>query len=110
MTVIADFGDWWIETHMVTVSITDAAGAVVSGEITLNRGGNFMSSSVFVQNMDSGNDNHQSIGVIAIERFAAPRQLVQGLAVTSLRLVLSKLAGVSGAANMVFMVTIFLRR
>jgi len=108
LTIVQDFGTWWVDSQLITISLPDADGAVVSAEITLTKPGRFLWCSVYPAVIVSGNDNQQAVGSFTVERFASPRQLLPGLVVESLRMVISKQAGVDGASNISYRINMIM--
>jgi len=107
LTIIFQVGkNFWIEYHLMSITLPDAAGLAVSGTTNLDRAGSFLGSSVMIA-FQSNNDNTQAMAGAAEIRTGAAINF--GDTVASIQIRQNKQIGTAGATAVTYHVLVFMR-
>jgi len=110
MTIIADYGDYHVESIRVVFNIEDAAGEYVSADINLEQGGRYMGSSTTI-NGGASNDNSQRIAAVQLGiRAPVAKDAFFGDEITQVRARLLKDAGTAGSTAVAVEMLIWIRK
>jgi len=110
MTIIKDEGDdFWIESHLYSIVLTDAAGLVTGSDTNLDSPGTLLGITITPINTPN-NDNTQSVGTWDALFNAGADAFAIGLHIADFRLRVTKLIGTAGNTTLFFAVLLLMRR
>jgi len=109
MTIIFEAGDFWIESFITSVSLSDAAGSDNSANNPLTRPARFLGGTVMAVSSTASNDNLEAVGLVRLldQSFGG---ISFGEAITGVRVQTTKQIGTAGAVVETFNVIVFCRR
>jgi len=108
LTIIDDHGNFWTESHLLTIILEDASGRYFTGVTNLDRQGNFMGGTIMGVGM-ANNDNSEAVGSHEI-RDQISAALTIGKPITGISLRVNKQTGTAGSTAQTFNVLVFLRK
>ena len=108
MTIIATFPGYHVENHRIVYDIEDAAGEYFSADVSVDRGGRYMASSIQL-NGGGSNSNSQALGPLEVAlRAPVAKDPVFGDEITLFRARGLKEAGTSGTTAIAVDITIWI--
>ena len=108
MVLIFDNADFWIESHVISVTVQDAAGRSNSAIQNLDKPGHYVGAAQVCQ-FAGNNDASFGIGTVEILDQSAT-SVIYGEEISGIRVRVTKVASTAGAQAINFTVIVFMRK